>query len=448
MAMEVVIPMLGITIEKGTILEWVKQEGDPVEKGEIIFILEVEKATTEVESPASGVLAKILIPKGIEVPVLTVAAIITRPGEELPSEYASPVSGEGGLKTTVEAVDPVMSVEAQTGPVRSPEGVLAVPAARRFAKDHGIDLAGITGTGPSGGILLRDVERSVSKTPKKGEPAASTLARKLAEKNDVPLGEVEGHGTRGRIMRADIMAYMEKTEKAGSGLGATIPMSNIRQVIARRMSESAFTAPHIYFFSEFCLDPLLEYRKAVLPDFEKAFKLRPSINDFLIKAVALNIFDFPMLNAQILGEGIQIMPEINVGLAVAVTEGLVVPAVPRADRCGLVEITRQRADLVSRAREGKLSLEEMRRGTFTISSLAQYDITQFTAILNPPQSGILSVAKTDERLVLVDGRVEVKRVVQLGLSVDHRIIDGAMAAEFLQNLKWKLERPSFTFLSL
>jgi len=225
-------------------------------------------------------------------------------------------------------------------------------------------------------------------------------------------------------------------------------MSSVRKVIARRMSESAFTAPHIYFFTEVWLDPLLDFRKMVLSDFEKHFNLRPSINDFLIKAVALNILDFPMLNAQLKGEEIHIMPEINMGVAVAVAEGLIVPAVPNADRIGIVEIARQRADLVGRAREGKLTLPEMERGTFTISSLARYDITHFTAILNPPQSGILSIGKTDEKLVMIEGQVRVRRVAQFGLSVDHRIIDGAVAADFLQNLKWKLERPSFTFMSL
>jgi len=225
-------------------------------------------------------------------------------------------------------------------------------------------------------------------------------------------------------------------------------MSTVRKVIGRRMSESAFTAPHIYFFSDVWMDPLLEFREKVVSDFEKHFSLRPSVNDFLIKAVALNILDFPMLNGQVKGDEIHIMPEINVGLAVAVEEGLVVPAIARADRIGLVEIIRQRTDLVERARKGRLSLAEMERGTFTVSSLAQFDITHFTAILNPPQSGILSVGKTDEKLVLVDGQVRVKRMTTFGLSVDHRIIDGAVAADFLQNLKWKLERPAFTFLAL
>ena len=225
-------------------------------------------------------------------------------------------------------------------------------------------------------------------------------------------------------------------------------MSSVRKVIARRMSESAFTAPHIYFFSEVWLDPLLDFKKKILSDFEKHFNLRPSINDFLIKAVALNILDFPMLNAQLKGEEVHIMPDINMGVAVAVAEGLIVPAIANADRIGIVEIARQRADLVDRARQGKLTLPEMERGTFTISSLAQYDITHFTAILNPPQSGILSIGKTDEKLVMIEGQIQVRRVAQFGLSVDHRIIDGAVAADFLQNLKWKLERPSFTFMSV
>jgi pyruvate dehydrogenase E2 component (dihydrolipoamide acetyltransferase) len=225
-------------------------------------------------------------------------------------------------------------------------------------------------------------------------------------------------------------------------------MSSVRKVIARRMSESAFTAPHIYFFTEVWMEPLMEFREKVVPDFEKHFGVRPSVNDFLIKAVALNILDFPMLNAQVKGDEIRIMPEINVGLAVAVPEGLIVPAIAQADRAGLVDIVRQRTDLVERARKGRLSLAEMERGTFTISSLATYDITHFTAILNPPQSGILSVGKLDEKLAMVDGQVRVKRITRFGLSVDHRIIDGAVAADFLQNLKWKLEKPAFTFLAL
>jgi pyruvate dehydrogenase E2 component (dihydrolipoamide acetyltransferase) len=448
-AVEVVIPMLGITVERGKIVEWLKKEGDQVEKGEIIFIVEVEKATTEVESPASGILAKILIPVGLEVPILSVAAVITAPGEAIPEKFleARPVAAVAGGPQ--DAVSEATPPETPAAPPAAPAGLKVMPAARRLAKDRGVDLAGVRGTGPDGVILLKDVEAAL---PKETSARVSTLARRLAEKEGVPLEQVEGTGVRGRIMRADVAAHVERPAAAagaaGHGFGSKIPMSTVRKVIARRMSESAFTAPHIYFFTEVWMDPLLEFRSKIVAEFEKHFALRPSINDFLIKAVALNIADFPMLNAQIKGEEIYIMPEINIGLAVAVDEGLIVPAIPKADRAGLVEIIRQRTDLVERARKGRLTLAEMERGTFTISSLAQYDITHFTAILNPPQSGILSVGKTDEKLVLVDGQVKVNRITRLGLSVDHRIIDGAVAADFLQNLKGKLESPAFHFLAL
>jgi pyruvate dehydrogenase E2 component (dihydrolipoamide acetyltransferase) len=448
-AVEVVIPMLGITVERGKIVEWLKKEGDQVEKGEIIFIVEVEKATTEVESPASGILAKILIPVGLEVPILSVAAVITAPGEAIPEKFleARPVAAVAGGPQ--DAVSEATPPEIPAAPPAPPAGLKVMPAARRLAKDRGVDLAGVRGTGPDGVILLKDVEAAL---PKETSARVSTLARRLAEKEGVPLEQVEGTGVRGRIMRADVAAHVERPAAAagaaGHGFGSKIPMSTVRKVIARRMSESAFTAPHIYFFTEVWMDPLLEFRSKIVAEFEKHFALRPSINDFLIKAVALNIADFPMLNAQIKGEEIYIMPEINIGLAVAVDEGLIVPAIPKADRAGLVEIIRQRTDLVERARKGRLTLAEMERGTFTISSLAQYDITHFTAILNPPQSGILSVGKTDEKLVLVDGQVKVNRITRLGLSVDHRIIDGAVAADFLQNLKGKLESPAFHFLAL
>jgi len=448
-AVEVVVPMLGVTVERGKIVEWLKKEGDRVEKGEIIFIVEVEKATTEVESPASGILAKIILPAGIEVPILSLAAVITAPGETLPAKYAAGEAAAPAKPVPDAITEPTPETAVPPAPSPAAGSGFAMPAARKLAADKGIDLADIQGTGPDGVILLRDVEAAASGAARPGEAAlrVSTLARKLAEKAGVDLGKVEGTGVRGRIMQADVASAMEKAAPR-EGFGTKIPMSSVRRVIARRMSESAFSAPHIYFFTEVGMDPLLNFRKEVVPDFEKQFGIKPSINDFLIKAVALNIVDFPMLNAQIKGEEIHIMPEINIGLAAAVAEGLVVPAIAQADRAGLVEIARQRADLIERARKGRLSLAEMERGTFTVSSLAQYDITHFTAILNPPQSGILSVGKTDEKLVLVDGQVKSKRVAVLGLSVDHRIIDGAVAADFLQNLKWKLERPAFTFLSL
>jgi pyruvate dehydrogenase E2 component (dihydrolipoamide acetyltransferase) len=446
-ATEVVVPMLGITVERGTIVEWLKKEGDPIEKGEIIFIVETEKVTTEVESPASGILAKIMVPAGIEVPVLTPVAVITEPGEEVPAKYLAPPLEIAPPEAEVSAQGAQVFIPASPHSVHIPSGgpIKVVPAARKLAHDKGLDLETLMGTGPDGVILFRDVEAAL-KAGVVPFAKVSTLGRRLAEKEAISLEGVEGTGIRGKIMRADVERVVE--EAASPRLGKIIPMDTMRQVIARRMSESSVTAPHIYFFTDVRMEPLLDYREDIVPDFERKCGLRLSINDLLIKAVALNILDFPLLNATIKGQEIHILPEVNMGLAVALPSGLIVPAIAHADKIGLREIVRQRADLVQRARIGKLSMGEIERGTFTISSLTQYDITYFTAILNPPQSGILTIGKTRDELTLVDGAVKAKKVATFGLSVDHRIIDGAIAADFLQNLKWKLERPAFTFLNL
>jgi len=448
MATEVVIPMLGVTVEKGKIVEWLKKEGDSVKRGESIFIVEADKVTTEVESPAGGVLAKILVEAGREVPVLTVVGLIAEPGEEIPAAYEPVVASEAQAQAAAAAAAPVASGSSQPSAAISvpgkPAGPIAImPSARKLARERGIDLVTIEPTGPDGVILLRDVEAAATTPAGK----ASTLARRLAARQGIDVASIEGSGVRGRIMRADVQSAVAEAKRPA--LGKVIPMESMRQVIARRMSQSAFTAPHIYFFSDIQMDPLLDFRQEIVAEFEKQFGLRPSINDLLIKAVALNILDFPLLNASVKDQEIHIAPDVNVCLAVALDDGLIVPAIASADVAGLVDIVRQRQDLVARARSGKLTMEELERGTFTISSLAQYDITYFTAILNPPQSGILSIGKTREELYLdTDGAVGKRRVATFGLSVDHRIIDGTLAADFLQNLKWKLERPAFTFLHL
>lgn len=335
--------------------------------------------------------------------------------------------------------------------------IRAVPAARRRAEREGIDLSLIEGSGPGGIILEKDIEHfritqgEVEGTLVTEKIHASSLARKLAEKRGVPLETVEGTGTRERIMMGDVIKAIEKptVPKEVRGIfGQTIPMSQMRKVIAKRMAQSALTAPHIYFFTDVEMDKLNQLRENILPDFEKQFKIRISINDFFIKAVALTIGEFPMLNAMVKGEEIYVMPDINIGLAVAMEEGLIVPAIPQADQLGLGRIAQMRSDLVERARIGKLKLEEIERGTFTISSLAQFDITFFTAILNPPQSGILTIGKTCDHLALEEGQVIIRKVARFGLSVDHRIVDGAVAAAFLQSLKNKLENPTYTFMHL
>ena len=443
MITEVVIPMLGITVEKGIIREWLKKEGDEVEKGESLFIVEAEKVTTEVESPAAGVLAGIIVPVDIEVPVLTIVALIAEPGEKIPERYLKDIAAserpaaKGASDNEKAAVTPEKpAVIPAKGPLR------IAPAARKLAREKGIVIENITGTGPEGVIVCRDVEKAADASVP--SVRASTLARKLADKEGAAISEIKGSGVRGRIMTGDVISKAKAA--ATQGTGRIMPMNSMRQVIARRMSESAFTAPHIYFFTDVCMDPVLNFRKEILPAFEEISGQKLSINDLLIQAVALNIVDFPILNAKIVGNEIHIQPEINVCLAIALDDGLIVPSIKNTNLCDLPGIMRQRIDLVERARSGSLTMEELQRGTFTISSLAQYDINYFTAIINPPQSGILSVGKTRDELYLDDGAVKTRKIATLGLAVDHRVIDGAVAADFLQNLKKKLEKPLFTFL--
>lgn len=459
MAVEVVLPALGLTVEKGKILKWLKQEGETVARGDSLYEVEADKVTTEVESPASGVLRKILIPEGVEVPILTVVAVITDEKEKLPEKYLTMGAAIAEKKEATELPriwEPSVFVTSRPAEIKAP------PAARKLAKERGIDLLSIRGSGPGGTVLVRDVELYLAKGGETGPRILATpTARKLAEKEGIPLASVKGTGVSGRVMRSDVIeaksASVSVAPKAKASearvtqvskyrLGQTIPMNSIRKVIAKRMAQSKFTAPHIYFFNDVDMEKLLTLREEILVEFEETEGIRISINDFLIKAVALTLREYPLVNSMVSGEQIRIFPEINVGLAVAMEDGLIVPAIPKADQLGLGEIARHRADLVDRARRAKLTVEEMERGTFTISSLAQFDISFFTAILNPPQSGILTVGKVEDTPVVRDGKMVIHRMMKEGLSVDHRIIDGAVAAQFLQSLKKKLETPYTTFL--
>jgi pyruvate dehydrogenase E2 component (dihydrolipoamide acetyltransferase) len=445
LAIEVVIPMLGVTVETGTIIEWLKQEGDTVEKGESIFAVEADKVNTEVESPASGVLAKILLPEGQNVPVLTVVAVITEPGEAVPEKYL----GKAPLAPTDEVAEAPVAFSASKQAVveKRPAAsgtVSAVPAARWLARDENLELSMVQGSGPDGVIQYSDVVVALKNL---GTGArVSGQARRLAAGRGVSLDGVSGSGVRGRVMTGDVNRAIHDTSQPQ--LGSVIPMNSMRQVIARRMGESKFTAPHIYFFSDINMDPLLAYRKQIVSEFETLYGLRPSINDFLIKAVALTIAEMPIMNSVVQGNEVYIQPAVNVCLAVALPDGLITPAIADADLVGLADVVKQRKDLVRRAKTNKLDREELERGTFTISSLASFDINYFTAIINPPQCGILSVAQTRDSLYLDNEQVKARQIATFGLSVDHRIIDGVVAAEFLQTLKSKLEKPAFTFMHI
>jgi pyruvate dehydrogenase E2 component (dihydrolipoamide acetyltransferase) len=395
-ATEVILPRLGQGMESGTIVRWLKSEGEPVEKGEPLFELDTDKVTQEVEAEAAGVLLRIAIAEG-EVPVGQTVAFIGAAGEDVPEVAAAPPSEE---KPKPSEPEPVQEA-AERHDVASGNGRLkASPLARRLARERGIDLSAVRGTGPEGRIVAEDVERAEA-----GGPAAPVAASAPAP---VPAGELE-----------------------------RVPLSNVRKTIARRLTE-AWQIPVFQLQASADMtrvNALVARLRARDPD------VRVTVTDVLTKVCAQALMRHREVNAEFTEDAILLHPSANVGLAVAAPQGLVVPVIRSAERLSLTEIAAVRADLVGRAREAKLRAEDLAGGTFTISNLGMYAVERFTAVLNPPQAAIVAVGATEERVVAVGGEVAVRPTVTLTGTFDHRAVDGAPAAAFLQTLKESLEDP-------
>jgi pyruvate dehydrogenase E2 component (dihydrolipoamide acetyltransferase) len=394
MATQMTLPRLGQGMESGTIVKWLKQEGDRVEKGEALYELDTEKVTQEVEADASGVLLKILAQEGEDVEVGKGVAVIGEEGEEVEEVEAAPEEPEEP-KAEVRKPEPEPEPEREPEPSRVDGRVKASPLARRIARERGIDLAQIRGTGPEGRIVAEDVERAEAAPA----PAAA-----------VPAGEVE-----------------------------RVELTRIRQTIARRLTE-AWTVPVFQLTVSADMtrvDEVVRRHRESNPD------VRLTVTDVLTKVCAQALMRHRAVNAQYTDEAILRFPTANVGIAVAAPMGLVVPVIRSAERLTLAEIAAARTDVVERARAGKLKAEDLEEGTFTISNLGmpQYGIEQFVAVLNPPQAAILAVGATEDRVVARDGELEILPLVTLTATFDHRAVDGADGAEFLATVKAFLEEP-------
>ncbi len=402
MATEVTIPNLGYTMTVAKILKWLKSVGDPVEAGEILLEIETDKVNYGIESPASGVVKAILVKVGDEVPVGGLIAILGKAEEQIDlgpyqkEKIEVPILEKVQVGGKKEAISPSLAP-----PIR--ERVSASPLAKKLAKEKGIDLSSVAGSGPSGRISVGDVEKYLSKAkPQKIEPRPSFGPLEVAE---------------------------------------IIPMTTMRRTIARRLSQSFHDAPHFNLGTEVDMTEVKRWLDSQSEKMETAGEAKFSINDIFIKAVAVTLRDHPRLNSRLNGDQVEILKNINIGLAVALDEGLIVPAVERADQKQLSQIAEERKDLVERARQGRLSLDEIERGTFTVSNLGMYDIVFFTSILNPPQGGILSIGKILDKPVVRNDCVVIRPIAEMTLAVDHRIVDGAVGAKFLQDLKHGLENP-------
>ena len=398
MASEVKLPRLGQGMESGTIVKWLKAEGDQVEKGEPLYELDTDKVTQEVEAEASGLLLKIAVQEG-EVPVGQTIAVIGEAGEDVPEVAAEP---EPEPAEEEPAAEPEPEPQQEDGrpaePVVSSGGrVKASPLARRIARERGVDLASLRGTGPEGRIVAEDVER----TEAGAAPAAAPAP--------VVSGEVERR-----------------------------ELTSTRRTIARRLTE-AWQIPVFQLQSSADMTRV-NALVARLRENEEGPKL--TVTDVLAKVCAAALMRHREVNAQWADDAILLQPTANIGLAVAAPQGLVVPVIRGAERLTLAGIAAARSDVVTRAREGRLQREDLEDGTFTISNLGMYRVESFTAVLNPPQAAILAVGATEDRAVPVDGEILIRPMLTLTATFDHRAVDGAPAAGFLQSVKELLEEPA------
>jgi pyruvate dehydrogenase E2 component (dihydrolipoamide acetyltransferase) len=426
MPTNVIMPALELAQETGKVLRWLKSPGEAVTKGEPIVEIETDKVTVEVEAPASGVLRDVTARAGDVVPVGKTIAVIAAPGEAAAAAPETPVAT---VRHAGAAAAPAPA------PVAASAGVKASPLARKLAEQHGVDLARVQT--PSGRIEKADVLAYVESRKRATAldaaaarlTAASPKARRLASERGVDLSVVRGSGPGGAVLALDVPAAAQRAAAAG--------VSNVWRIMAERMTASWTTAPHFYLVREVNVSRLATWRERA----GKQTGARITYTDLLVRLVAAAIAQHPRVNVSWKDGAIIQHAEVNVGLAVALDDGLVVPVLHRADTLTLAEIAARREDLVTRAQAGKLRPSDIQGGTFTISNLGMFGVDAFDAIVNPPQAAILAVGRIADRVVALNGQPAVQPTMVLTLSCDHRALDGARGAQFLGALADLIEEP-------
>lgn len=446
MAQEVLMPKLGLTMTEGTIEEWKYKEGDSVKKGDILFSVATDKLTNDVEAEADGVLLKILLPEGETAPCKAVIAYIGEAGE---------VIAEGGASAESTAAQAPASsaaaVPAKTPAVTRDPGapVLASPAAKKLAKEKGVDLALVAGTGPKGRITLEDVEAYLT-APKANDPAAevktSPLAAKLAEELGVDVSKIQ---TDGRVMKADVLAAAgvctaapaaeaAPAIAAGDNDEAPVKVNPLRRSIAANMANSWHTSPRVTY--TFAVDvTAMKALRAKLKDSLKEQGIKLTYNHILMKVVAKALMEFPDVNASFADNMLTRHKHVNMGLAVAKGDGLIVPNVKNADSKSLAEIAKETEALIEATRSGKIDMKDMTGGTFTISSLGPYGVRSFSPIINQPELAILGVCDIVDTPIVCNGEIVIRPMMNLCLTADHRVVDGVMASKFMKRVVELLE---------
>jgi pyruvate dehydrogenase E2 component (dihydrolipoamide acetyltransferase) len=421
MPIQILMPALSPTMTEGKLAKWLIKEGDTVKAGDIMAEIETDKATMEFEAVDEGVLEKILVPEGSE-GVAVNTPIATLRGEDEKAGAAAPAPKPAAAPAQAPAAAPAASAPAPVAapaaaaaPAKSGDRVIASPLARRIASDAKIDLKAVAGSGPHGRVVKADVEAAIAGGGAKAAPAA-------AAKPAAP-----GPSGPGARQLADLLKMPYRIE----------PLTSMRKTIARRLTESKQTVPHFYLTIDCELDDLLNLRSRL--NAKAASKV--SVNDFVVRAVALALKKVPAANGSYDDSGLIYYEHADVSVAVATPNGLITPIVKQAESKGLAQIAAETKDLAARARDGKLKPEEFQGGTFSVSNLGMFGIKEFAAVINPPQGCILAVGAGEPRAVVKNGALAVATVMSCTLSVDHRVVDGAVGAEFLQVFKGYIEDP-------
>ncbi|MFW6329650.1 MAG: dihydrolipoamide acetyltransferase family protein [Alkalispirochaetaceae bacterium] len=464
MATEVIMPKAGMAMEKGTVIQWFKKPGEYVEAGEPLLEIETDKVAMEVEAEVSGYLLKILHEAGDEVEVIEPIGYIGEEGETAPEGVGASAPAAGSAEPSPGTRDTPVAGSTEPSPGTSSSvapstngKVPATPAARRRAGELGVTVAEASATGSWGEVRLRDVERLAGEG-EEGELTVegvriSPLAKKLAEERRIDLSRVEGSGPGGRILKRDVAEQGQPAPTASAGPTARSaapaavpvtqesaersPLKGMRKTISERMHQSHMSVPPVTLNRKVVVDELLALRKRLNEEMDS----RISINDFIVKAVAVALKEAPYMRTTIEGRELVEMREINIGIAVALEEGLMVPVVRNVDTITLSALSDRSKDLARRARDRKLDPDELRGGSFTVTNLGMYGITSFTPIVNLPESAILGVNTVEEELFLEQGEVKSRKVMTLSLTIDHRVIDGAQGAIFLDKLAKLIETP-------
>lgn len=436
MATKIVMPKLGMAMKEGEIAKWVKQHGDQVKVEEPIVVVMSKKITFEVKATDPGIL-HVLAPPKQKKPVGAIIGWILQPGEAAP-EGVEEIEEPPVIEVVTGAAATATAAAVPSPPAPQKGGfVLASPAARRLAKEKGIELAEVPGTGPQGRVTETDVEHYLEQKAARptAEPLATSSAQWLARERGIDLSQVPGSGAGGRITEQDVEKFMTGAAPAVTAPAATLPFTGMRQTIAEHMVNSLQQLAQVTVTTEIDVTDLVKLRTQLKAEFSLTF------TDLIIKAVAKALKLHPLLNSTLIGDEIQLLPEIHIGMAVALEEGLIVPVIRHVERKDLRAIAEETQRLAVGAREGMLAIDEVTGSTFTVTNLGGYGADFFTPIINIPEVAILGVGRIIEKPAIFEGEITKRSLMALSLTIDHRIVDGAPGAAFLRDLGNILSNP-------